>query len=102
MFKFLHWDPKKRHETIDTTVKPDTTVIIQHVASGQNLAVEPHSLIPKFFGTECLVTCCTYRDSHKMETAENFWSVVSRPISDTALYVRAAKGEDINVEQFDD
>nr|CAH7729317.1 unnamed protein product [Callosobruchus chinensis] len=101
-FKFLHWNPKKRHETMDTAVIPDTTVIIQHVASGQNLAVEPQSLIPKFYGTECLVTCHTYRDTHKMESVENFWSVVSRPISDTALYVRAAKGENINVEQFDD
>lgn len=56
--------------------------------------------IPSFYGTECMVSCHTYRDSHKMETAENFWKIVSRPISDTALYVRAAKGEDIPLDMF--
>ncbi|CAG9817147.1 unnamed protein product [Phaedon cochleariae] len=100
-FKIIHWNPQKRYETTGTTFKPDTRVIIQHTASGRNLAIESAQLIPSFYGPECIVSCHTYRDSHKMETAENFWKIVSRPISDTALYVRAAKGEDIPMEFFE-
>ncbi|KAG5880249.1 hypothetical protein JTB14_019172 [Gonioctena quinquepunctata] len=99
-FKFLHWNPQKRYETTGTTFAPDTRVVVQHTASGRNLSVEPEQWVPSFFGPESTVSCHTYRDSHKMETAENFWKIVSRPISDTALYVRAAKGEDIPMELF--
>ncbi|XP_023027131.1 cilia- and flagella-associated protein 161 [Leptinotarsa decemlineata] len=100
-FKFLHWNPQKRYETIGTTFAPNTRVIIQHTASGRNLSVEPSHWIPSFYGPECMVSCHTYRDSHKMETAENFWKIITRPISDTALYLRAAKGEDIPLELFE-
>lgn len=99
-FKFLHWNPQKRCETTGTTIKPDTKVIIQHTASGRNLSGEPSHWIPTFFGPECMVSCHTYRDSHNMETAENFWKIVSRPISDKASYFRAARGEDIPRDQF--
>lgn len=99
-FKFLHWNPQKRYETTGTTIKPDTKLIIQHTASGRNLSVEPSQWIWSFYDRECMVSCHTYRDSHKMETDENFWRIVSRPISDTALYVRAARGENIPRDLF--
>ncbi|XP_030767061.1 cilia- and flagella-associated protein 161 [Sitophilus oryzae] len=100
-FKILHWNPQRRIETIGTPFKPDTRVIIQHSASGQNLAVEPTKWIPTFFGAECTVSCHTYRDSHKMETAENFWCVASSPKSNKNLFVRAAKGENIPSDIFE-
>ncbi|XP_072377479.1 cilia- and flagella-associated protein 161-like [Diabrotica undecimpunctata] len=100
-FKFYHWNPQQRNKTVGTTFKPDTRVIIQHTASGRNLSVEPNQMMPTFYGPEIQVSCHTYRDSHKMETAENFWRIVTRPISDAALLVRAAKGENIPMELFD-
>ncbi|XP_050310707.1 cilia- and flagella-associated protein 161 [Anthonomus grandis grandis] len=100
-FKVLHWDPKMRVETQGSAFTPDKRVIIQHTASGQNLAVELNQWIPSFFGTECIVSCHTYRDSHKMETAENFWMFVSDPKVQTNLFVRAAKGEDIPTDVFE-
>ncbi|CAG9765616.1 unnamed protein product [Ceutorhynchus assimilis] len=72
-FKVFHWNPQKRQEFLGTTFTPRTKVVIQHTASGQNLAVETLSWMPTFFGPECNVSCHTYLDSHKMETDENFW-----------------------------
>lgn len=51
-FKFLHGNPAIRNKTLGTPFSPDTKVIIQHSASGQNLAVEKKRLIPTFFGPE--------------------------------------------------
>ncbi|XP_056636595.1 cilia- and flagella-associated protein 161-like [Diorhabda sublineata] len=100
-FKFYHWNPQKRTKTNGTTFKPDTRVIIQHTASGRNLAFEPGQWMPTFYGPELQVSCHTYRDSHKMETIENFWKIVTRPLSDAALLVRAAKGENIPMDLFE-
>lgn len=100
-FKVLHWDPQKRAETASTSFTPDTRIIIQHTASGQNLAAETTNWIPTFFGQECSVSCHTYRDTHKMETAENFWMFVSEAKVLTNLFVRAAKGEDIPSDIFE-
>nr|CAI5823216.1 unnamed protein product [Callosobruchus analis] len=87
-FKFYHWNPLKRQKTIGTTFKPATRVILQHTASGRNLAVIPKMRFPTFYGTECMVTCHNFLDSHKLETAENFWNVIS---GDT----RKEKGSDV-------
>lgn len=100
-FKVLHWDPHLRVETTGTSFTPDVRVIIQHTASGQNLAVETLAWIPTFLGPECNVSCHTYRDNHKMETAENFWIFVGEPKVQTNLFVRAAKGENIPSDIFD-
>ncbi|KAL1498267.1 hypothetical protein ABEB36_009091 [Hypothenemus hampei] len=100
-FKVFHWNPQKRIETEGTPLTPDTRIIIQHTASGQNLAVETTSWIPTFFGPECNMSCHTYRDSHKMETAENFWMFGSEPKLHTNLFVRAAKGENIPSDIFE-
>ncbi|KAJ8945369.1 hypothetical protein NQ318_007015, partial [Aromia moschata] len=100
-FKLFSWNPQRRYETIGTNFPPNTRIIIQHTASGRNLAVEQNKWVPSFYGPECIVSCHTYKNCHKMETAENFWKIVSRPIPNTALYIRAAKGEDIPSELFD-
>ncbi|KAF7272450.1 cilia- and flagella-associated protein 161-like [Rhynchophorus ferrugineus] len=100
-FKVFHWDPQRREETVGTPFVPDTRIIIQHSASGQNLAVEPNRWIPTFFGPECTVSCRTCRDSHKMETRENFWCLATTPKSNKNLFVRAAKGEDISSDIFE-
>lgn len=94
-FKILHWQPSLRYETQDTAIPQDSRVIIQHTASGQNLAVEPSKWLSTFFGAECCVSCHTFKDSHKMETAENMWKVVATKTPNMNLFVRAAKGEDI-------
>lgn len=94
-FKILHWQPKLRYETQDTAIPQDSRVIIQHTASGQNLAVEPSKWMSTFFGGECVVSCHTFKDTHKMETAENMWKVIATKTPNMNLFVRAAKGEDI-------
>lgn len=97
-FKLLHWQPQFRYETEGSCFAPESTVIIQHTASGRNLAVEYNRWIPTFFGPECTVTCHTFQDSHRMETAENMWQICQTKRADRNLYVRAAKGEDIPAE----
>lgn len=99
-FKILHWNPSLRKETVQTAVPPNSTVIIQHTASGQNLAGVYHNWMLTFFGPECMATCRTYRDSHKMETAENMWKIIGVSSPNLNLYVRAAKGEDIPVDML--
>lgn len=56
---------------------PNARVIVQHTASGQNLAAEVLAWMLTFFGADCTVSCETYRDSRKMERAENMWMVQS-------------------------
>ncbi|KAK4876278.1 hypothetical protein RN001_012700 [Aquatica leii] len=97
-FKIFHWDPTYRYETSGSGFPPNNRVIIQHSASGRNLAGEYTHWIPTFFGAECVVSCHTYRNTSKMETAENFWKIISQKEPDKNLYVRAAKGEDIPVD----
>ncbi|XP_018567465.1 cilia- and flagella-associated protein 161-like [Anoplophora glabripennis] len=99
-FKFLHWDPKRRYQTTGTNFKPNSRVIIKHTASGKLLAAEQSKWMPSFYGPECVVSCHTYKDGHKMETAENFWKVLSSPPSNKAMFVRAAKGEDVPSELY--
>ncbi|XP_060529200.1 cilia- and flagella-associated protein 161 [Cylas formicarius] len=72
-FKVIHWNPQMRTKTSGKAFTPNSKNIIQQSASGQNLAVHCNEWIPTFFGPECMVSCRTYKDSHKMETAENFW-----------------------------
>lgn len=76
-------------------VSPRARVMIRHAASGQNLAVQYSKFLPTFFGVECCVACRTYKDTHKMETAENFWTFVGAEPLNKNMIVRAAKGEDI-------
>lgn len=94
-FKMLHWKPSVRDETLGTPFPPNERIIIQHTASGQNLAVEPNKWMATFFRPECAVSVNTYRDTHRMETEENMWKIVSKRNVDINLYVRAAKGEPI-------
>ncbi|CAH1115108.1 unnamed protein product [Psylliodes chrysocephalus] len=100
-FKFLHGNPAIRNKTLGTPFSPDTKVIIQHSASGQNLAVEKKRLIPTFFGPEIEVTCHSFKDSHKIDTKENYWKIGTRFISDNALYLRAAKGEELTQKELE-
>ncbi|KAJ3626705.1 hypothetical protein MTP99_017183 [Tenebrio molitor] len=81
-FKILHWKPQLRHETCGTFVLYNAHVIIQHTASGHNLATEFHNWIPTFFGTECTISCHTFRDTHRMETSENVWKIVGAEKTD--------------------
>lgn len=76
-FKFLYWNPQRRYETLGTNFSPNQRVIVQHTASGRNLAIEVNLCLPTFFGPECTVSCHTFRDCHKMETAENFWTIIT-------------------------
>lgn len=94
-FKILHCQSSLRYETRDTAIPQDSRVIIQHTASGQNLAVEPSKWLATFFGAECLVSCHTFKNSHRKETAENMWKVIAAKTPNMNLFVRAAKGEDI-------
>lgn len=94
-FKILHWQPSLRYETQDTVIPQDSKVIIQHTASGQNLAVEPSKWLATFFGSECFVSCHTFKNCQRIETAENMWKVVATKTPNMNLFVRAAKGEDI-------
>lgn len=75
-FKCYHWNPANRYQTLGSTVTPASRVVIQHTASGRNIVLKPNRLIPTFFGPECLLACDTLKDSHNMETAENFWRII--------------------------
>ncbi|XP_017778804.1 PREDICTED: cilia- and flagella-associated protein 161 [Nicrophorus vespilloides] len=97
-FKILHWNARMRKDSIGSKVVPNVTVIIQHIASGRNLAAEHTKWIPTFFGPECLVSCHTFQNQNRMETAENMWKIVSHRQPDKGMIIRAAKGEDIPAE----
>lgn len=94
-FKVLHWEPQHRDETLGVGFPPRVRIIIKHTCTGQNLAVVTRHWIPTFFGPECMVVCRTFRDNHKMETAENIFMVMGKRDLDMNLIVRAAKGENI-------
>ncbi|XP_022906137.1 cilia- and flagella-associated protein 161-like [Onthophagus taurus] len=94
-FKVYPWMPDVRYESEGSAFAPNSEVIIKHTATGRNLAVEYNHWVPTFFGPECVVTCHTYQDSHRMETAENLWKICQFQKTDKTLFVRAAKGEDI-------
>ncbi|EFA10210.1 cilia- and flagella-associated protein 161 [Tribolium castaneum] len=81
-FKILHWKPQLRDETSGTFVLYNTYVIVQHTASGHNLAAEFHNWMPTFFGSECATACHTFRDTHRMETSENLWKIVGHEKTD--------------------
>lgn len=74
-FKFFHWKPDLRFETSGTFLLPNDYVIIQHTASGHNLSAEFHKRLPTFFGPEYIISCQTFRDTHRMETIENLWKI---------------------------
>lgn len=90
----LHFNPALRFEHDGTFAKADERVVIQNVPTGRNLAVE-NSLTTTFFGNEYVVSCHTFRDTHKMETAENVWKVVGEDLPNINAVVRAAKGEEV-------
>lgn len=94
-FKLLHWNPEYREQSIGIGVPLRARIIIKHTATGENLAVNIRQWIPTFFGPECLVICHTFKDSHKMETAENMFCIVGHRELNKNLIVRAAKGENI-------
>lgn len=94
-FKLLHWNPEYREQTKGVGVTPQARIIIKHTATGENLAINCRKWIPTFFGPECTVICHTFKDSHKMETAENMFCIVGERELNKNLIVRAAKGEDI-------
>lgn len=94
-FKLLHWNPEYRVQSKGVGVPLRARIIIQHVATGENLAVNIRQWIPTFFGPECLVICHTFKDSHKMETAENMFCVVGHRELNKNYIVRAAKGDNI-------
>lgn len=73
-FKISFWKPDTR-STKFRTIEVDQRLIIKHSATGKNLVLT-HSRIPTVFGSEYEVTCDTLRDTHKMETAENFWVIL--------------------------
>ncbi|CAG9862353.1 unnamed protein product [Phyllotreta striolata] len=100
-FKFLHGDPALRNKTLGTPFSPDTTLIIQHSASGQNMALENKRLLATLFGSEIQVTCHTFRDYHKVDGHENYWKIVTRFISNNALYIKAAKGEELTPDELE-
>ncbi|KAJ8978649.1 hypothetical protein NQ317_019085 [Molorchus minor] len=39
-FKLFNWNPQRRYETLGTNFSPNSRLIIQHTASGKNLAVQ--------------------------------------------------------------
>lgn len=73
-FKISFWKPDIRY-TRFRTIEMKSRIIFKHSATGRNLVVT-RSPIPTVFGNEYEVTCATLRDSHKMETSENFWEIV--------------------------
>lgn len=94
-FKILHWNPEYRQQTRGVGVPPRARIIINHVATGELLAVNCRHWLSTFFGPECSVICHTFKDGHKMETAENMFSIVGMRILNKNMIVRAAKGEDV-------
>ena len=97
-FKVLHWNPKLRESTIGSCFAPGERVIIQHAASGMNLAVECNKRVPTLFGLEFSVTCHTFKDTRRVETGENVWKIVQHTGIDKSALVRATKGEEISME----
>ncbi|KAK9890680.1 hypothetical protein WA026_012032 [Henosepilachna vigintioctopunctata] len=93
-FKLLHFDPLLRFDHEGSFVRANDRVVIQHVPTGRNLAVES-SMVPTFFGSEYKISCHTFRDTHKMETNENIWKIVGEDLPDINAMVRAAKGEEV-------
>ncbi|XP_065173506.1 cilia- and flagella-associated protein 161 [Atheta coriaria] len=75
-FKILHAHPKYRTDSIGMVITPSSNVIIRHVASGQNLSANASSWITTFFGVECEASCRTYRNSNRIDTAENMWQII--------------------------
>ncbi|KAL3268988.1 hypothetical protein HHI36_008073 [Cryptolaemus montrouzieri] len=93
-FKIHHLNPNLRFEHEGSLIKANDQVVIQHVPTGRNLAVE-NSLIATFFGKEHVISCHTFKDTHKMETAENIWKIVGEDLPNINAVVRAAKGEEV-------
>ncbi|KAF5271944.1 hypothetical protein FQA39_LY07961 [Lamprigera yunnana] len=99
-FKIFHWNPQDRFVTSGSPFPPNTRIIIQHSASGKNLACLYKYWVPTLFGDECTVTCYNFKDTHRMETDENFWKIVSQIIPDKSLVLRVSKGEDLPLDQI--
>ncbi|XP_018324742.1 cilia- and flagella-associated protein 161-like [Agrilus planipennis] len=102
-FNILNVDKDLRVETWGYDAPPNAKIIIQHTASGRNLAVEKTKLIPTFYGPEYKVSCHNFVSIQtKTETVENYWKVWTEQKIDMNAIVRAAKGEEVDDELLPD
>ncbi|XP_074661060.1 cilia- and flagella-associated protein 161-like [Tubulanus polymorphus] len=87
-FQVLHFNPKLRMEYEHTPVHANTKVIINHVQTNHNLAVEQKYKLRTPFGWEYEVSTHTYLDCHRAEMDVNhFMFVCSVPGDDIAPHV---------------
>ncbi|XP_014662377.1 PREDICTED: uncharacterized protein C15orf26 homolog [Priapulus caudatus] len=72
-WKVLSFDPMWRLETEGKPVKAGENVIITHVQTNQNLAMEENGKLMTMFGLECEISSHNYLDCHKAELSQNHW-----------------------------
>ncbi|OWF53296.1 cilia- and flagella-associated protein 161-like [Mizuhopecten yessoensis] len=76
-WRILYYDPRMRMENEDIPVPANSIVIISHMKTNQDLAVEESFLTRTPFGhREYEISANTYLDSHKAEKDVNRWMLV--------------------------
>ncbi|XP_069682493.1 cilia- and flagella-associated protein 161-like [Periplaneta americana] len=90
-WRALCWDPSQRPETEGSPVPPNCRVVINHVPSNRNLAVEYQYWFQTYFGMECHVAVHTYKDVHRCETSENMWMLVTQKSKDLIETVESSQ-----------
>ncbi|KAJ8680411.1 hypothetical protein QAD02_016198 [Eretmocerus hayati] len=78
LWRALHWDQHQRFETEGDPIVPCARIIIQHVMTGKNLAVENLNWHHSLFGFECGVSVHTYNDAAHRETSECIWNILAK------------------------
>ncbi|KAL5004226.1 hypothetical protein ScPMuIL_017682 [Solemya velum] len=76
-WQVLHINPQLRMEFERTPVPANVNLIINHLKTNQNLAVEEEFMSRTAFGSrEYEITTQTYLDSHRAEKENNHWQIV--------------------------
>ncbi|KAJ9591838.1 hypothetical protein L9F63_001655, partial [Diploptera punctata] len=92
-WRALSWHPADRFESEGAPVPPNFRIVINHVPSNRNLAVEYRYWFQTFFGMECEVSVHTYKDVHRRETSENMWMFVCQKSKDLAQVIEMDKNK---------
>lgn len=65
-----------------TPVPANEKVVVNHVKTNQNLAVEEKQCIRTPFGREYEISAHSFKDSHKAEMDVNHWIIATGPSGD--------------------
>ncbi|XP_058791708.1 cilia- and flagella-associated protein 161-like isoform X2 [Phymastichus coffea] len=75
-WRALYWNRQQRFETEGDPIPPCIRIVIQHVMTGQCLAVENLKWHRSILGYECGASAHTYADVHRNETSECIWNFI--------------------------